>query len=159
MRRSTDSIRVAVRPLLLGEEPEQDAVDLLRALERRKMRRARDRLLPCARYRCRNMGGDSLHIVDVLIADQDERGAGDLAEALVDGWVERALLEVVGALLQLVGADRHRADEIAQTRIDVVGAAARPVDPEAKRRLGRRLEVARLERGFLGGPAGARVVG
>src|SRR3954453_9707647 len=96
------SFPVAVRPLPLAEEPEQDAVDLVRALERREMRRAGNRLPPCARDRRRNVGGDPLHIIDVLIADQDERGAGNLAEALVDGWVERALLEVVGALLQLV---------------------------------------------------------
>src|SRR4051794_38469616 len=100
MRRSTGSFRWRYGPLLLAEEPEQDGVDLVRALERRKMRRAGNCLPPCARDRRRNVGGDSLHIVDVLLAHEDERGAGDLAEALVDGWVERALLEVVGALLQ-----------------------------------------------------------
>ena len=85
-------------------------------------------------------------------------GQRHVAEPLVDRRLEDGLLVRLVGALELVRAEHHLAHARPQLLVDLVRRAARPVDPLPQARLGRRLEVAPLERLLLGGPAGAGLV-
>ena len=65
------------------------------------------------------MGGDALHVGNVLVAHEHERRTTDLSQALVDRRVERALLVALDVSLELVGPNRHLRHGRAQAPVQI----------------------------------------
>ena len=122
------------------------------------MRRAGDGFEPGAADRGGNVRGDALHVRDVLVPHDHERRAAHVAEPFVDRRLEDCFLLRLLGTLELVRTKHHLAHARTELLVDLVRRAARPVDPLPQARLGRPLEVAALERLFLGGPAGSRLI-
>ena len=104
-----------------------------------------------------NVRGDALHVRDVLVPHDHERRAAHIAEPFVDRRVEDCFLLCLPGTLELVRAEHHLAHARTELPVDLVRRTARPVDPLPQARLGRPIDVAALERLFLGGPAGSRL--
>src|ERR671934_78118 len=120
----------------------------------RRVRRAVDGTGPSADVTLRAGATDRMHIGYVLGADDDQRGRPDLRQAHADGRVERADLRLrtllQGLALHGERVELHAPNGLAHVGRNGVGAAPRPVDPEAKVELGHGLAVAPLEGLVLG---------
>ena len=79
-------------------------------------------------HRVGNVGADRHHVRHVFVAHEHERRAKDLTDPLVDRRVELLLFGagLLRVLLELVGAEHHRAHGRPQVRVDAAGERRGP---------------------------------
>src|SRR6476659_10759266 len=140
---------LAGRSSLGAEEPQDEPVELLRALDTRHVGGPGDLCLACAGNPGCEPLGDRVHVGDVLAADEYERRDAKLDEAAPQIRHQQLILGVLpDRKLQLERTSLHLGDEAPYGWIDLAGPALRPVDPHAQARLDGTVEIPSLERGL-----------
>ena len=91
-----------------------------------------------------------VHRLEIQGTDEDQRGHLDLGEPVERGRVEFALLDVVPSGGHLECAALHPSDQVAHSRVDVVGGPLGTFDPPGQVRLDGAVQVVTGQGGALG---------
>lgn len=129
------------------EEAEHELVELGRPLELRQVGGAGNRLVARARDLPEELLCDVVYVLDVVLADEHEPRAGDLAETGGEVGDERLLLHALehGQPVRDRLAE-HLGHEAPDSRIDVLHVPAGTGEPRAEVRVDGGVDVATAER-------------